>query len=77
MSIYRGCIIYRIIDYSRYIGGGSIYSQFTEGNMLHVGYMSSRSCEIGQKRVSESGEGGRDVYSEGARGSVRLFEGEQ
>jgi len=46
LSIYRGCTIYRSIDYSMYIGGGSIYSQFTDGDMLHVGYMSSRSSGI-------------------------------
>ena len=46
LSIFRGCTIYRSIDYSIYIGGGSIYSQFTDGNMLHVGYMSWRSSGI-------------------------------
>ena len=45
LSIYRGGTIYRSIYYSMYIGG-SIYSQFTNGDMLHVGYMSSRSSEI-------------------------------
>ena len=36
----------RSIDYSMYIKGGSIYSQFTDGDMLHVSYMSSRSSGI-------------------------------
>ena len=37
LSIYRGGTIYRSIYYSMYIGGGRIYSQFTDGDMLHVG----------------------------------------
>ena len=45
LSIYRGGTIYRSIYYSMYIGG-RIYSQFTDGDMLHVGYMSSRSSGI-------------------------------
>ena len=45
-AIYIGCIMYRGVSYNWYIGVVSIYIRVTEGDMLHIGYISVRSRGI-------------------------------